>query len=555
MKKILICLLVACMLFSQGVSAANNYKIVDMSKFEKIGMFSEGLCAAQDPETQRWGFVDVNKNWVIKPQYMIVSQSFKNGVCGVTNVNGEYVIINHQNEVLYKSSTRGFTDIINHGDYRIGYSSAYGRGVSLLDKNYNLILDAELSTFGATGYSPDVSSVFFKSGNNEQIYNYKGVDITTKVINEKSKPILANNKYLLCLGGDNEKRELHVYDVDGNEIATFDSPTGDDRDIGLVGDLVFARGNYINTVIYNIPQKKRVFLGEEDGYAYDLKFYYNKYFTVQRFTTALYSVNGDILVDFGKWDWIYPSSVSNNIVVANGKKYGIADYSGNLLLPMEYEQAQSTVIDGSGKYALLKKGVDSCYYIDMSSLKTNYHWTGWGIGVDKYIIRDTTIMDNNFNSAYILSDGYKFNGVESIGNGIVRLYKNSGSKKEYAFLIFNDCGGVKVNLDGKTIAFDQLPLIKNGRTLVPMRAIFEALGATVEWHNETQSITAKKGNTTIQMQIGKNSIVKDGKSIAIDVAPNIVGGRTLVPVRAISDCFNIGVDWDNYTQTVSLFTN
>lgn len=111
---------------------------------------------------------------------------------------------------------------------------------------------------------------------------------------------------------------------------------------------------------------------------------------------------------------------------------------------------------------------------------------------------------------------------------------------------------IKVLLNGTAIIFDQPPIIENGRTLVPLRAIFEALGATVEWEQSTQTVTAVKDDITITLKIGDNSLVKIGVRIQLDVPAMIVNGRTLVPVRAISESFGVDVEWDGDNRTVIL---
>lgn len=113
---------------------------------------------------------------------------------------------------------------------------------------------------------------------------------------------------------------------------------------------------------------------------------------------------------------------------------------------------------------------------------------------------------------------------------------------------------ITVTLDGKVLTFDQNPIIVNSRTLVPLRAIFEGLGASVSWNQDTQTVTSVKGDTTISMTIGKTEMRKNGEVITLDVAPQIVGNRTLVPVRAVAESFNCLVDWNGETQTVIINT-
>ncbi len=111
---------------------------------------------------------------------------------------------------------------------------------------------------------------------------------------------------------------------------------------------------------------------------------------------------------------------------------------------------------------------------------------------------------------------------------------------------------ITVFLDNEKISFPQNPIIDNGRTLVPLRKIFEALDANVEWDGETSTVTATKGDTIIVLVIGNNVAQKNGVNVNIDVPAKIVNGSTMVPVRFISDCFGVDVDWDGALQKVIL---
>jgi len=108
---------------------------------------------------------------------------------------------------------------------------------------------------------------------------------------------------------------------------------------------------------------------------------------------------------------------------------------------------------------------------------------------------------------------------------------------------------VNVSVNGSELTFDQPAIVENGRTLVPLRAIFEELGAPVEWDQSTQIVTATKGDITVTIQIGSNILTRNGEQITLDVPPQIVGGRALVPLRAIAESFGVEVDWDENTRT------
>ena len=113
---------------------------------------------------------------------------------------------------------------------------------------------------------------------------------------------------------------------------------------------------------------------------------------------------------------------------------------------------------------------------------------------------------------------------------------------------------ITVFVDGNKINFDVNPVLENGRTLVPMRFIFEALGATVTWNDATQTATAVKGDITIDITINKPELVKNGKVIVLDVPAKLVNDRTLVPVRAVSEGMEAKVEWIDATSQV-IITN
>ena len=114
---------------------------------------------------------------------------------------------------------------------------------------------------------------------------------------------------------------------------------------------------------------------------------------------------------------------------------------------------------------------------------------------------------------------------------------------------------ISVILNNSPIVFDVPPQIINERTMVPLRAIFEALGASVDWNQETKTVTSAKGDTTIQLTIDSDTMYVNGSPRMLDSPACIVDGRTLVPVRAISEAYNTNVDWNGDTRTVTITSN
>ncbi len=114
---------------------------------------------------------------------------------------------------------------------------------------------------------------------------------------------------------------------------------------------------------------------------------------------------------------------------------------------------------------------------------------------------------------------------------------------------------VKVLVNNKEVVFeDTAPFIENDRTLVPMRAIFESLGAQVAWDGETKTVISYDpvSDVSITMQVDSNKMFINEKEVTLDVPAKIVGDRTVVPLRAISEGMSSKVDWDGATRTVTV---
>ncbi|GEL77649.1 stalk domain-containing protein [Tenuibacillus multivorans] len=109
-----------------------------------------------------------------------------------------------------------------------------------------------------------------------------------------------------------------------------------------------------------------------------------------------------------------------------------------------------------------------------------------------------------------------------------------------------------VVIDGEEQNYDQPAIIEDGRTLVPMRGIFESLGATVAWDQETRTVTGEKGEVSVQLTIGNTKALVNGDVVELSVPAKVANGRTLVPLRFISESLGATVGWDNSTRTVTI---
>lgn len=109
---------------------------------------------------------------------------------------------------------------------------------------------------------------------------------------------------------------------------------------------------------------------------------------------------------------------------------------------------------------------------------------------------------------------------------------------------------IQVKLNGTYLNMDVPPTIIDGRTLVPLRAIFEALNADVVWDNNTKTVTGSKGSTTVVLKINSKTAQVNGKNTLLDVPATIVDGRTMVPARFIAESLGQKVGWAENLRTV-----
>jgi phosphate transport system substrate-binding protein len=113
-----------------------------------------------------------------------------------------------------------------------------------------------------------------------------------------------------------------------------------------------------------------------------------------------------------------------------------------------------------------------------------------------------------------------------------------------AVVPFAQAATLSVLINGTPLTGDVAPFIQNGRVLVPMRAIFEALGANVTWDASSQTVTATEGDTSVSLVIGQTMATVGEEQENLDVPAMIVGGSTVVPLRFVSEAMGAQVSWD-----------
>lgn len=127
----------------------------------------------------------------------------------------------------------------------------------------------------------------------------------------------------------------------------------------------------------------------------------------------------------------------------------------------------------------------------------------------------------------------------------------NGKKKVVLYINSQDCAVS----DGQTWASQKLdtgPVIEEKRTLIPLRGVLDQMGAVLDWDPAAKQVTVKLGSKEVVLAINSKTALVNGKAVTLDVLARAINGRTLIPVRFVSEQLGLNVVWDSKTGTVSV---
>ena len=171
----------------------------------------------------------------------------------------------------------------------------------------------------------------------------------------------------------------------------------------------------------------------------------------------------------------------------------------------------------------------------------------------------------NGNSAEVRSDGTFSYPLQMLSEGqfttievVVKDEAGNTTKKTVSvkyvksIVMKLQIGNKSALINNETLALETVPVISGGRTMVPLRFVGEAFGAEFMYDSTFKIIDINFGSDKIKLQIGKKETFVNGNKVLLDIAPFIVNGRTLIPIRFISETFGSEVVWDALTKTVTI---
>lgn len=151
------------------------------------------------------------------------------------------------------------------------------------------------------------------------------------------------------------------------------------------------------------------------------------------------------------------------------------------------------------------------------------------------------IIDDVLNIHYLLDDMGSDSDVKTLDLAVIYGDAQKGNE-------------IKVTLDGDLVEFDQPPVSVDGRTLVPIRAVMEKMGGTVNWFPETNTTEIIFDGNMMQLVLDSTTAFYNDEEYTLDVPPQAMGNRTLMPLRFVAEKFGFDVVWDGDTRTVVITT-
>jgi len=387
-------------------------------------------------------------------------------------------------------------------------------------------------------------------------------------------------------------------------------------DINWNGKQFIAFANWGDTYIISPDGKTWTYEKLDANYMiFDIFWDGQKYFLLGQSTIKLpggYLQNGDkitILSSFDGITWTKGTVINTVKGLGMDKWQDSIAYNGNMYLTVGGEGATTRSLDGvnwtgnANKYGTADSGIDcnfgkviwngsdfvaagtTYYRVEVFRSKDGIKWnkvykmselpemphtffTNMAFNGSKYVIAGKSFERGDIHTGFMLESSDSENWTKSFQYQYVDL-KDQGINRHYSarmisngnkFILFGEGGvflgeapaPIQVILNGNSLSFDVNPRMINERVMVPMRAIFEALGATVEWDNSTNTVTARKDSIVLNLQKDSAIVKINGNPITIDAPVQVINGRTFVPIRYIAEWLGAKVDWDTTNRIVTI---
>lgn len=252
------------------------------------------------------------------------------------------------------------------------------------------------------------------------------------------------------------------------------------------------------------------------------------------------TVNGPERNGNGPLDSDGPMSITGGTVIlaSSAGMLQLPDNDGQNIMTVYFDQQQS-----AGTEVSIKETSTGNEIISHTSEKT----------FEAFVYSSDKISAGTQYTVYVNGEEYKSVTAEQVTTTVGTPNRGQGNRGGFGrFMKENNNTGISVTVNGQNVNFNTAPVMKNNTTLVGFRPILEALGATVKWDEATKSVTAEKDGTSIVLQIGSSKAYVNDEEKTLLIAPEIIDGSTMIPVRFVSEQLNMDVTWNGETQSIAI---
>ena len=290
---------------------------------------------------------------------------------------------------------------------------------------------------------------------------------------------------------------------------------------------------------------------------------------------AMSFINGKYFVKIGDLSdkekyYIYSSSdLSNWIVEENLTEIPVSNGKSELLFEFDRtDSVASYTRRDKIKQSNIKLDNQIFSEIDYETDSQNYTTVIDGIYISKMITEDGVYIGFSDDGVYYnkvkLPDDYLILALRGTTNKTALFYDigDAIAYEEYGLVVRFDKAEIKssfkqkehtyVKVSDKVLGFDTEPVIESDRTLVPLRFIFETLGADVDWEEATRTAIVQNDEATILFSIDNTAASVNSVTKSMDVPARLVNDKTMVPLRFLSEELGFNVEWDEATRTATI---
>ncbi len=429
----------------------------------------------------------------------------------------------------------------------------------------------------------DSSIVHIKESNNSETY------INGKIHTDVSDVQYVGNGYLVNKQNENEETErLFTEDFENfRSVSVFNDRENYDRysRAGYMDEIIWADGVYMaRSNVYDNTSKSGRCL-EKEGYLYILDENFQCYKKIQFdwYVRAMSYVNGIYYVKISNRAYLYENVWGFTEADIVEKVYSSTDLENWT----ERDDLENIPLNNGTNVITLKdlniytfqndqignKIVYENVIIENPSISTvSAQQILNKVGEYFYIVNNQ--KDSNDCNLWLSKDGVYMTGFNNIaidwknGPGAIVQSSDKGFIEKKDIDKYLTTGNIYVSLNDKILGFSQPPVMEDDRTLVPMRFLFEQMGANVNWNDATHTATATvpvsteqqirtfgmENEKSVTFSINNINATVNGQTATMDVPARLINDQTFVPLRFLSENLGYNVEWDEANNTVIITT-